>query len=157
MAACTNFASAAAVRFLLGALESAVLPSVIVIMASWYRREEQPLRAALCFGPFSGIFGGILAYAVGTLRAQIPTWKLIFLIYGAITIAFGFVCLLALPDNHDKAFFLSKGERDEAKLRVSDNQTGKDMRKVSFFARHFRSYPRLILINVIEMEVTPYF
>ncbi|KAM5468272.1 hypothetical protein MauCBS54593_005013 [Microsporum audouinii] len=129
MAACTNFASAAAVRFLLGALESAVLPSVIVIMASWYRREEQPLRAALCFGPFSGIFGGILAYAVGTLRAQIPTWKLIFLIYGAITIAFGFVCLLALPDNHDKAFFLSKGERDEAKLRVSDNQTGKDMRK----------------------------
>ncbi|KAK2816029.1 hypothetical protein FQN49_008055, partial [Arthroderma sp. PD_2] len=129
MAACTNFASAAAVRFLLGALESAVLPSVIVMMGSWYRREEQPLRAALCFGPFSGIFGGILAYAIGTLRAVIPTWKLIFLIYGAITVAFGFLCLLVLPDNHDKAYFLSKGEREEAKLRVSDNQTGKDMRK----------------------------
>lgn len=55
MAACTNFASAAAVRFLLGALESAILPSVIVIMSTWYRREEQPLRAALCFGPFSGV------------------------------------------------------------------------------------------------------
>ncbi|EGE07891.1 MFS allantoate transporter [Trichophyton equinum CBS 127.97] len=120
MAACTNFASAAAVRFLLGALESAILPSVIVIMSTWYRREEQPLRAALCFGPFSGIFGGILAYAIGTLRAPIPTWKLIFLIYGAITIAVGFICLVVLPDNHDKAIFLSKGEREQAKLRVAD-------------------------------------
>ncbi|GBF59943.1 transporter [Trichophyton mentagrophytes] len=129
MAACTNFASAAAVRFLLGALESAILPSVIVIMSTWYRREEQPLRAALCFGPFSGIFGGILAYAIGTLRAPIPTWKLIFLIYGAITIAVGFICLVVLPDNHDKAMFLSKGEREQAKLRVADNKTGRDTRK----------------------------
>ncbi|OAL64168.1 hypothetical protein A7C99_4825 [Trichophyton rubrum] len=98
-------------------------------MSTWYRREEQPLRAALCFGPFSGIFGGILAYAIGTLRAPVPTWKLIFLIYGGITIAVGFICLVVLPNNHDKAIFLSKGERDQARLRVADNKTGRDTRK----------------------------
>ena len=55
MAACTGFASAAVVRFCLGTLEAGILPACIVITSCWYRREEQPLRTALWFGPFSGV------------------------------------------------------------------------------------------------------
>lgn len=55
MAACTSFAGAAIVRFFLGMLEAGILPACIVITAGWYRREEQPLRAALWYGPFSGV------------------------------------------------------------------------------------------------------
>lgn len=55
MSVCTSFKTAATVRFLLGMLEAGLLPSCIVITACWYRREEQPLRAALWFGPFSGV------------------------------------------------------------------------------------------------------
>ncbi|MCJ1346662.1 hypothetical protein MMC31_004880 [Peltigera leucophlebia] len=55
MAACTSFAGAAVVRFFLGMLEAGILPACIVITAGWYRREEQPLRAALWYGPFSGV------------------------------------------------------------------------------------------------------
>ena len=57
MAASTGFASAAVVRVFLGILEAGLLPACIVITACWYRREEQPLRAALWFGPFSGVSG----------------------------------------------------------------------------------------------------
>ncbi|KAM4057773.1 major facilitator superfamily protein [Hirsutella rhossiliensis] len=129
MAACTSFAAAATVRFCLGVLEAGLLPSCIVITACWYRREEQPLRAALWFGPFSGIFGGILAYAIGGMRTGIPVWKALFLIYGGSTIFVGIVCLVAIPDSHGTAWFLSKTEREEAKLRTQENQTGEDMRK----------------------------
>lgn len=79
-------------------------------------------------------------------------WQLIFLIYGAITIAVGFICLVVLPDNHDKAMFLSKGEREQAKLRVADNKTGRDTRKVSLMPRVNFSL-KLILPNMVEMEV----
>ena len=44
----------------------------------------------------------------------------------------GITCLLALPDNHDNAWFLSNAEREEAKIRTLDNQTGVDMQKVRF-------------------------
>ncbi|KJZ74787.1 hypothetical protein HIM_05904 [Hirsutella minnesotensis 3608] len=129
MAGCTTFASAAVVRFCLGVLEAGLLPSCIVITACWYRRQEQPLRAALWFGPFSGIFGGILAYAIGGIRTGYPVWKALFLIYGGSTIFVGFVCLLAIPDSHDKAWFLTEPEREEAKLRTRENQTGDGMCK----------------------------
>lgn len=55
MAACTTFAGAAIIRFFLGMLEAGILPACIVITAEWYRREEQPLRTALWYGPFSGV------------------------------------------------------------------------------------------------------
>lgn len=55
MAACTTFAGAAIIRFFLGMLEAGILPACIVITAGWYRREEQPLRTALWYGPFSGV------------------------------------------------------------------------------------------------------
>ncbi|KAK5996816.1 putative transporter [Cladobotryum mycophilum] len=127
MAAATSFRTMAITRFFLGVFEAGLMPSCIVITAYWYRREEQPLRTALWFGPFSGIFGGILAYAIGKLDVGIPTWKLLFLIYGGCTVIFGIVCLLSLPDNHDNAWFLSGPEREKAKLRTRENQTGEKM------------------------------
>lgn len=57
MATSTGFTSAAVIRFLLGILEAGLLPTCILFTACWYRREEQPLRHALWFGPFSGVRG----------------------------------------------------------------------------------------------------
>lgn len=48
--------------------------------------------------------------------------------------------------------FLSKGEREQAKLRVADNKTGRDTRKVSLMPRVNFSL-KLILPNMVEMEV----
>ncbi|KAI9730900.1 MAG: hypothetical protein M1834_005618 [Cirrosporium novae-zelandiae] len=129
MAACTSFAGAVTVRFFLGILEAGILPACIVFTAEWYRRSEQPLRTALWFCPFSGIFGGILAYAIGHIQAGLAVWRLLFLIYGGATIVIGIILWLALPDSYETAWFLSDEECEEAKLRTIENQTGVDMRK----------------------------
>ncbi|PVI02691.1 allantoin permease [Periconia macrospinosa] len=134
MIAAKSFASAAVIRFMLGALEAGLLPTCIVLTSCWYRREEQPLRAALWFGPFSGIFGGVLAYLVGRTESETPAWKLLFIIYGASTVALGILCLFGLPDSHDNAWFLSESECKEARLRTLENRTGADMHKEWNFA-----------------------
>lgn len=44
--ACSNYASLAALRFLLGMFESAISPSLILVTSMWYRRDEQPTRVS---------------------------------------------------------------------------------------------------------------
>lgn len=75
MAACHNFAGLAVIRFLLGVFEAALLPCMLVLNSTWYRREEQPLRTALWHNTFAGVFGGILSYAIGNIKGELSTWK----------------------------------------------------------------------------------
>lgn len=75
MAACHSFAGLAAIRFLLGLFEAALLPCMLVLNAMWYRRDEQPLRTAFWYNTFAGVFGGILSYAIGGIRGPLSTWK----------------------------------------------------------------------------------
>jgi MFS family permease len=47
LGACNNYAQLVAVRVLLGIFESVVIPGFILLVSSWYLREEQTLRQ--CF------------------------------------------------------------------------------------------------------------
>ncbi|KAJ5618004.1 Major facilitator superfamily domain general substrate transporter [Penicillium hordei] len=132
LAACHNFAGLAAIRFLLGVFEAALLPCLLLVNSKWYRRNEQPLRTAFWYNTFAGVFGGILSYAIGHIKGDLPTWKYIFIIYGAVTILVGSLVIFALPDGPATAWFLSAEEKKIALLRVAENQTGlgshKDMK-----------------------------
>lgn len=75
LAACHNFAGLAVIRFLLGVFEAALLPCLLLVNAKWYRRNEQPLRTAFWYNTFAGVFGGILSYAIGHIKGDLPTWK----------------------------------------------------------------------------------
>jgi MFS family permease len=75
LALCHNFAGLATVRFILGILEAATLPSMMLINAMWYLREEQPLRTAFWHNTFAGVFGGILSYGIGKIGGTLSTWK----------------------------------------------------------------------------------
>ncbi|KAL2799555.1 hypothetical protein BJX66DRAFT_322089 [Aspergillus keveii] len=83
-------------RYLYGHLS--LLPCLLLVNTRWYRREEQPLRTAFWYNTFAGVFGGILSYAIGHINGSLPTWKYIFLIYGAVTMLVGIVVIFALPD-----------------------------------------------------------
>ncbi|PVH84373.1 putative allantoate permease [Cadophora sp. DSE1049] len=124
MAACHNFAGLAAVRFILGVLEAGILPCLMIVNSIWYTREEQPLRTALWYNTFAGIFGGILSYAIGKMSAPLATWQYIFLIYGAVTMGFGILLFFALPDAPSKAWFFNAEEKRAAVVRAAKNQTG---------------------------------
>jgi MFS family permease len=75
-ALCFNAGGLLANRIFLGAFESAIGPGLTVIVAMWYKRSEQPLRHGAWFmgNVVAGIFGGLLAYAVGHVESMAP-WK----------------------------------------------------------------------------------
>ncbi|KAM6510121.1 hypothetical protein FALCPG4_017748 [Fusarium falciforme] len=124
VAVCHNFAGVATIRFFLGAFEACLLPCMMLLNSMWYRREEQPLRTAIWCNTLAGVFGGILAYAIGKIEGPLATWKYIFIIYGVVTVAMGIVTLALLPDSPANAWFLKAEEKVVAVQRVANNQTG---------------------------------
>ncbi|KAH6900007.1 major facilitator superfamily domain-containing protein [Thelonectria olida] len=129
MALCHNFAGLATIRFLLGVFEAALLPCMMIVNSMWYRREEQPLRTAFWYNTFAGVFGGILSYAIGQINGSLATWRYIFIIYGAVTVASGVLLFFGLPDSPSKAWFFTEEEKKLAVIRLADNQTGVESHK----------------------------
>ncbi|KAJ4156388.1 hypothetical protein NW754_008016 [Fusarium falciforme] len=123
MSVCHNFAGLAVIRFLLGAFEASILPCLILVNSTWYRREEQPLRTAFWANTFAGVFGGILSYAIGRINGSLSTWKYIFIIYGAFTLVVGIAVFFLLPNSPAQAWFLNDELKSVAALRLASNQT----------------------------------
>ncbi|KAL4790326.1 major facilitator superfamily domain-containing protein [Aspergillus venezuelensis] len=118
-AACNSFAGIATCRFLLGAFEAPITNCFMMIVGMWYTRAEQPFRAGIfysCNG-LGAMVGGILTYGIGQIKT-IAVWRAIFLILGGITVAWGIIMLLLLPDDiisakrftiEDKALLVGRG------------------------------------------------
>ncbi|CBF84701.1 hypothetical protein AN8901.2 [Aspergillus nidulans FGSC A4] len=118
-AACKNFAGIATCRFFLGIFEAPITNCFMMIVGMWYTRREQPFRAGIfysCNG-MGAIVGGILTYGIGQIKT-IAVWRAIFLILGGITVAWGLVLLLFLPDDilsakrftiEEKALLVARG------------------------------------------------
>ncbi|KAG8162776.1 hypothetical protein KVR01_007254 [Diaporthe batatas] len=133
--ACTSFAGIATNRFLLGFFEAAINPAFVIIMSIWYTSEEQPLRleAYYCTNGIATMFGGLIGYAVGHITTGIAGWMYVFIIFGSLSVFWGVVSLLVLPDLPSTARFLDERERLVAVDRVARNRQGVKN-------RHFRSY-----------------
>ncbi|KAJ5806404.1 MFS transporter [Penicillium pulvis] len=126
-AAVFNFAGFFAIRFFLGLLEAVVSPAFIMLTSMLWTREEQSLRSSywLSVNGISAIVGALLAYGAGHATGlAVPQWKLIYLIVGAMTIAWGFVVYFYLPDGPHNVKMLTEYERVVAVWRISRNKTG---------------------------------
>jgi MFS family permease len=124
--ACTSFAGIATNRFLLGALESATNPGFVLLMSMWYTTGEQPLRLEAYYSTvgIATMFSGLIGYAVGHINTGLDKWMYIFLIFGAVTTAWGIITLFFLPDSPSTTRFLSPRERAVAVERVATNRQG---------------------------------
>ncbi|KAL2421627.1 putative transporter [Exophiala dermatitidis] len=132
-AAVFNFAGFFAVRFFLGMLEGCISPAFVILTSMLWTRQEQALRTSfwLSTNGVSSILGALLAYGTGHAGGiAVANWKLIYLIVGAMTFAWGVVILLYLPDGPHNAKMLTEYERMVAVWRVSKNQMGIKHRKV---------------------------
>lgn len=132
---CTSFAGIATNRFFLGLTEATVNPAFVMIMSIWYTSAEQPLRLGsyYCTNGLATMFGGLIGYAVGHITTGLPQWMYVFLIFGALSFAWGIVSFILLPDIPATAPFLSQRERVIAIDRVSRNKGGVKN-------HHFRGY-----------------
>lgn len=86
-----------------------------------------------CMNGVAGIFGGLLGYAVGHITTGLPPWQYVFLIFGSVSLAWGVVFLIFMPDLPTTARFLSASQKIVAVERVARNRQGVKN-------QHFKTY-----------------
>ncbi|KAJ4424086.1 hypothetical protein N0V82_001333 [Gnomoniopsis sp. IMI 355080] len=129
LAAPTNFAGFAAVRFLLGFAEGAVSPAFITITSVWYRKDEHASRTALwiTMNGLAQIVGCLLMYGVGkNTSLSLAPWRVLFLICGALTSAAGVVFYIFMPNGPRDAWFLNARQKEVLSLRMVHDREGGD-------------------------------
>lgn len=123
-AACTTYAGLAICRTLLGVFESCVAPILVLIIAMWYKKEEQGRRVSWFYvcNSATSIFGGLLAYGVSFTHGKFASWRIFFLAIGAMTVVIGAIVCVLLPDSPVKTKKFTDEEKVAVLLRVKNNQ-----------------------------------
>lgn len=115
-----------AVRFLIGAFESAVMPGMAYYLSRWYCRAELGFRLSLyiAMAPLAGAFGGLLASAILTIPSlgNLHGWRMIFVIEGIITVGVSIVAFVLLTDRPETARWLTPEERRLVAHRVTSER-----------------------------------
>lgn len=132
MAACTSYAGLMICRVLLGIFEAPVAPILVLIVAMWYRKEEQAKKISFFYvcNSLTQIFGSGVAYGASFTKGKFASWRIFFLIIGLMTILLGFLVAVLLPDSPVKAVRFTEAEKVAALLRVKENQSGTQNSKV---------------------------
>ncbi|KAL8779382.1 MAG: hypothetical protein Q9194_001479 [Teloschistes cf. exilis] len=118
-AACTSFAGLCVVRTLLGVFESCVAPILVLIIAMWYKKNEQGRRVSWFYvcNSLTQIFGGCVAYGVSFASTGFATWRIFYIAIGALTMVVGALVAVFLPDSPVKARRFTDAEKVAALMR----------------------------------------
>jgi sugar phosphate permease len=128
-------------RFLLGVVESAVLPALLVLQARWYTRSERArANAFLALGNpvtmlWMSLVSGYLAAGLG--------WRMMFIIEGLPPILWAFVWWRLVADHPRDAAWLAPADRSALEATLAREQ--RDIAPVANYAAAFKS-PRVILL-----------
>ncbi|KAJ6497658.1 major facilitator superfamily domain-containing protein [Mycena sanguinolenta] len=121
-----NWHLLAFLRAVLGALEAGFFPSMVYLISTWYTRHEVQTRLAIFYVVAIGLggFSAFFAYALSLLSGKlgIAGWAWIFIIEGAMTIAFGILGWFFLPGFPDRNDFLSPEETAFVLNRVQNDR-----------------------------------
>ncbi|KAK6892498.1 MFS-type transporter efuF [Candida tropicalis] len=115
-AAVQGFGGLAAVRVLLGVVESAFFPGALMILSSWYDKKSLALRNSILYSGslISSAFGGLISAAILQMDGLggVSGWRYIFIIEGGCTVLVAPLAYFILPDNPDNTKFLTQEEKD---------------------------------------------
>ncbi|KAH8809424.1 retrograde regulation protein 2 [Xylogone sp. PMI_703] len=102
-------------RLLLGLFEGFLFPSLVLMMANWYKREELGVRLSYLYTAIalSSAFGGLIAFAIlGMDGARgYPGWRWLYIIEGACTIVVAALCYFLIPKDYASAYFLTDEDK----------------------------------------------
>ncbi|VUC38193.1 unnamed protein product [Clonostachys rosea] len=124
MAVTHNAAGLMALRFVMGMMEAPALPSLTLITTMWYRKREQPLRVAIWSSTVASIYVGLVSYGIGHTTTGIASWRLLFLVLGAISLLFSVSMFFFFPDRPETGRFLNEKEAYVAVQRKREDNTG---------------------------------
>ncbi|KIJ20182.1 hypothetical protein PAXINDRAFT_174659 [Paxillus involutus ATCC 200175] len=132
-ASTNNFGAFFALRFLLGMCESCVAPYLILIISMFYKKDEQATRISWFYvmNGLTSVFGGFVAYGISFYDGKhIPTYKIVYLLLGALAIVVGIVVLIWLPDSPVHAHMLTREDRIAVLVRVRNDQGGTENKTI---------------------------
>lgn len=125
MAVIHDFSHLVVLRVFVGVVESGFAPGILLIISSWYKREEQSKRFAVFMSAaiLSGAFGGLLAGAItGGLEGAkgLRGWRWLFIVEGAATIVVAIIAFFILLDFPGNSKGLTERERSIAIARLQE-------------------------------------
>jgi sugar phosphate permease len=128
-------------RFLLGMVESAVLPAMLILQARWYTRPERArANAFLVLGnPVTLLWMSLLS---GYLAANMG-WRMMFVIEGLPPILWAFVWWRLVADRPREAAWLSHADRTALEDTLAEEQRG--IAPLPNYAAAFKT-PRVIML-----------
>lgn len=127
-------------RFMLGIFEAGVLPAIVYITSTYYKRHEYQKRMSLlfCSTVVAGAFGGLLAFAISKLagREGFRAWRWIFIIEGAVTAFLAIVASFVIIDWPEQTKYLNAEEKEllrrRSRIDVGDMARMDRLNKFSF-------------------------
>ncbi|OJJ08225.1 hypothetical protein ASPVEDRAFT_89455 [Aspergillus versicolor CBS 583.65] len=122
-AASQSFAGLVVARFFLGFVEAPFFPGAVMLMSSWYTRQELSYRIAWFYAGSSlaNAFGGLIGAGVlGNLHMShgIAGWRWLFIIEGCITVALSLLIPILLPNYPATTSWLEDEEKAYAQWRL---------------------------------------
>ncbi|CAG8980987.1 hypothetical protein HYALB_00013548 [Hymenoscyphus albidus] len=112
-----------ACRAIMGIFEGSLGPAAALMMGSYYRRHEFPIRYA-CFTTsalIGGSFSSFLAYAINFMDGTrgISSWRWIFILEGLFNIFVALLAIVVLPRFPAESKFLTLNEKEILLHRLS--------------------------------------
>jgi len=116
-----SFASLLILRAALGVGEASFV-GVPFFMSFFYKRDELAFRTGLFISaaPLATAFASSLAWVIAKIGKHVPiaAWRILFLVEGFPSIIVSVFVYLYIPDDPDKAKYLTPRERKVARLRL---------------------------------------
>ncbi|KAI0179544.1 MFS general substrate transporter [Hypoxylon sp. FL1284] len=110
-----NFGDLVACRLLMGMFEGCLMPSLTLMLANWYKRDEIGLRISYLFvsSAMASAFSGLIAFAILFMdgAAGYPGWRWLYIIEGSVTVVVACLCYFIIPSSYTTAYFLNAEDR----------------------------------------------
>ncbi|KIM90327.1 hypothetical protein PILCRDRAFT_59629 [Piloderma croceum F 1598] len=126
-AAVKNYHGLLVCRILLGISEATIQPCLMVITGMWYTKPEAARRFCLwfCGLGLGQIVAGLISWGFQRVTVEsLEGWRIMFIALGGVTIVFGLMVMILMPDNPMSVKWLSDVEKTVAIQRIAVNQTG---------------------------------
>ncbi|MBY0148913.1 MFS transporter [Neobacillus niacini] len=137
----TNVKLLFVIRFALGVVESAVMPSMLVLLSNWFTKKERSrANTFLILGNpatvlWMSIVSGYLVESVG--------WRWMFIIEGLPAVVWAFIWWKLVNDKPKDAKWLTDKEKADLELQLAKEQEG--IKPVKNYAEAFKSKPVILL------------
>ncbi len=129
------------IRFMLGVVESAVMPAMLILLSQWFTKDERSrANTFLILGnPVTVLWMSVLSgYLISALG-----WRWMFIIQGVPGIIWAFIWWKMIDEKPKDAHWLTQQEKDNIDERLQEEQQG--IKPMKNYAQAFKSKEVILL------------